>query len=269
MSTTGQILPPELEQDIFTLASILHPEYWIQRIEPELYKILMMAFDAIQSPSSSPYRGSDDPLEALRKLHSFMRSRSPDFFRDNVRHLCFTDCHVDSICQMLCPCTLVVNVALHRRLSIYADRLFLHRGAFTHSIFNHITHFACVDWYNCMDWYSDDRAWGFAHIPRLTHLALGGWTAFDEENEQSRDILKQCKTLQVLVSIWSEKASLLADVPYRGELAADDPRFVMLLARNFEEDWEMGARGGEDYWAVADALVKRRGETTAYFVADS
>jgi hypothetical protein len=184
---------------------------------------------------------------------------------------------------MLSPCTLVVNVALHRvggsttsllsvlsalplqRLSIYADRLFLHRGAFTHSIFNHITHFACVDWYNCMDWYSDDRdAWGFAHIPRLTHLALGGWTAFDEENEQSRDILKQCKTLQVLVSIWSEKASLLADVPYRGELAADDPRFVMLLARNFEEDWEMGARGGEDYWAVADALVKRRraGETT-------
>jgi hypothetical protein len=188
----------------------------------------MMAFDAIQSPSSSPYCGSDDPLEALRKLHSVMRSRNPDFFRDNVRHLCFTNCHVDSICQILSSCTLVVNVALHKvtgysgsttvllsalsalplqRLSLYADHLRLHHGAFTHSIFIHITHFACLDWYDCMDfWHTDTReAWGFAHIPRLTHLALGGWdrwpATFDSENEQARDILKQCKTLQVLV--WS------------------------------------------------------------------
>jgi hypothetical protein len=38
----------------------------------------------------------------------------------------------------------------------------------------------------------------------------------------------------------------------------------MLLVRNFEEDWETGGRGGEDLWAVADTLVKRRraGETT-------
>jgi hypothetical protein len=38
----------------------------------------------------------------------------------------------------------------------------------------------------------------------------------------------------------------------------NDPRFVMPVVRDRLEDWETGARGGEDYWITAKDLVKKR-----------
>ena len=38
----------------------------------------------------------------------------------------------------------------------------------------------------------------------------------------------------------------------------------MLVVRDYEADWAVGARGGEDYWARAERIIKIRiaGELT-------
>jgi hypothetical protein len=37
-----------------------------------------------------------------------------------------------------------------------------------------------------------------------------------------------------------------------------DPRFCMIPCQFFENDWELGAWGGSDFWSRADELVTRR-----------
>ncbi|KAF8169170.1 hypothetical protein K438DRAFT_240345 [Mycena galopus ATCC 62051] len=101
---------------------------------------------------------------------------------------------------------------------------------------------------------------GLAALPCLTHLCLsdrGHWQAVLPR------ISAQCLQLQVLVSMpgVAATAQLLAtDPPTR------DVRFVVcIMPDDYWNDWEVGARGGTDFWAAADDFVtrKRRGEIEA------
>jgi hypothetical protein len=62
--------------------------------------------------------------------------------------------------------------------------------------------------------------------------------------------------LEVLVFLYSSQTAL-EDGQVRLE-HIDDPRFVRLVVEDRLTNWEKAARGGEDYWVVASALVKKR-----------
>ncbi|KAJ7744280.1 hypothetical protein DFH07DRAFT_777145 [Mycena maculata] len=73
------------------------------------------------------------------------------------------------------------------------------------------------------------------------------------------EILLHCKKIEVLICMEWEDAEYFDGVPL-----IDDVRFVFmgLSASSYERDWEIGARGGIDFWQRADKFVakKRRGE---------
>ncbi|KAJ7147859.1 hypothetical protein C8R43DRAFT_1129416 [Mycena crocata] len=91
-----------------------------------------------------------------------------------------------------------------------------------------------------------------AALPALTHLALEFLTI---PRSGAREILSDCAHLEVLVVTGKltgeEKPSL------------NDDRLVITRIHEFyPRDWEIGARGGMDFWTAADLFIakKRRGE---------
>ncbi|KAF8169187.1 hypothetical protein K438DRAFT_1983499 [Mycena galopus ATCC 62051] len=96
---------------------------------------------------------------------------------------------------------------------------------------------------------------GLAALPCLTHLCLN-------HRQYNRlyghvvvpRILAQCQHLQVLVSMPSPTgAKTLAK-----NLPTADIRFVVSFGRSYWKDWEVGARGGTNFWATADEFVARK-----------
>ncbi|KAJ7899799.1 hypothetical protein B0H13DRAFT_2664236 [Mycena leptocephala] len=99
-----------------------------------------------------------------------------------------------------------------------------------------------------------DRDWGawfgLASLPRLTHLS------FDRDAAPMAVwswALIKFPFLEVLVVLCNTGSAIKIPAPY-GSVGAD-PRFVHLPVVDYFADWECGARGGEDYWARADAVV--------------
>jgi hypothetical protein len=117
-----------------------------------------------------------------------------------------------------------------------------------HSLFSQITRLGILDKQVQVD---DRRTWsGLAQIPRLTHLSALSYMS----ESVSHGVLKHCKFLEVLVFVCNDQEQFDQNQA-RAELT-DDPRFVMLVVTDRLSDWEMGARGGEDYWVRASALVR-------------
>ncbi|KAF8169163.1 cytochrome P450 [Mycena galopus ATCC 62051] len=100
---------------------------------------------------------------------------------------------------------------------------------------------------------------GLAALPCLTHVSLYDWGWHLEL--LFPPILAQCLQLQVLVSMQDPNAAeFMATNP-----PTTDVRFVVCITPKYRKDWELGARGGTDFWAAADnfAARKRRGEIEA------
>ncbi|KAF8139136.1 hypothetical protein K438DRAFT_1880572 [Mycena galopus ATCC 62051] len=100
---------------------------------------------------------------------------------------------------------------------------------------------------------------GLAVLPCLTHLCLN-MNNFLYWHVLVPRILAQCLHLQVLVSMMHAlPAKSLASNP-----PTTDVRFVSIVCPH-RKDWEVGARGGIDFWAAADNFVarKRQGELEA------
>ncbi|KAJ7216015.1 hypothetical protein GGX14DRAFT_562456 [Mycena pura] len=89
-------------------------------------------------------------------------------------------------------------------------------------------------------------------MPRLTHLSTRTYMS----ESVLHGVLQHCNALQVLV--WAYGTQELLDENRAHAALIDDPRFVTLVSSEVLLDWETGARGGEDYWATASALVKKR-----------
>ncbi|KAJ6610646.1 hypothetical protein B0H10DRAFT_2224807 [Mycena sp. CBHHK59/15] len=150
---------------------------------------------------------------------------------------------------------------LLQRLSVNLDDLF--PGSvwtdFAYPLFAQITHLHLFDW-RSREW---DGWSGLARIPRLTHLSFSKIGIADCV---CRGALLHCKALEVFAILYSSRFDLDDRGPDHAALATD-PRLVLLVVRNYWIEWGTGARGGEDYWVRADALVKQRrsGETKSYF----
>ncbi|KAJ7853153.1 hypothetical protein B0H14DRAFT_2580546 [Mycena olivaceomarginata] len=96
-------------------------------------------------------------------------------------------------------------------------------------------------------------------MPSLTHLSFYDYLIPDKV---CLGALIHCKLLEVLAIVWPAQA-LSKIKPVELALRAD-PRFVVVgVCGMLKDDWERGARGGENHWVVAKEHVKSRvsGET--------
>ncbi|KAJ6472335.1 hypothetical protein C8R47DRAFT_1324713 [Mycena vitilis] len=263
-------LPVELERLICETAAVLHPQcmralilvarrikIWI---EPTLYRTLVIS-------SSSPGAAVRNP----DTLASLFNSRPQSFFQDHVRHICFADYHsLEFIGKIILTCSATVNLALLdimggptllpildtlplQRLSACVDRLFLGTGRmdFSRPLFSQITHLNILDW--------RDEGWptwsGLADMPMLSHVSFSYHDFVPYRI--CKGALVNCKGLQVLVVVGLDTSLLRRFAEQQADLG-DDPRFVTVLVADEVMDWKVGARGGLDYWDVAEKMVKER-----------
>ncbi|KAJ7620075.1 hypothetical protein FB45DRAFT_929415 [Roridomyces roridus] len=95
-----------------------------------------------------------------------------------------------------------------------------------------------------------------ARFPALTHLAI----PCDSEVAAADHILSTCETIHVLIFMSQQETRTHVD-----EAILSDPDGFLTMGVGNEEykrDWEIGVRGGVDFWARADQFFakKTRGE---------
>ncbi|KAJ6538917.1 hypothetical protein B0H10DRAFT_2203818 [Mycena sp. CBHHK59/15] len=95
-----------------------------------------------------------------------------------------------------------------------------------------------------------------AALPVLTHLCLNN----EVPGELVRTIFAESH-LHTLVNMWPYDARLRA-MEVSQDPPVQDARFVVLMLEDWRNDWDLGARGGDDFWIRADMFIaeKRRGE---------
>ncbi|KAK7042208.1 hypothetical protein R3P38DRAFT_2889145 [Favolaschia claudopus] len=258
--------PFELERHIFEIAAHLHPKSiptlflvahrvktWL---EPVLYNVVVFAnalpgsvcFDyaqfcsAIQSQTTSEYVTnlliSDTGIVDVDDVHLILASCSA------VENLVVVPSHTTYL-----PFLAAMPL---RRLYISLIETFPPARAidFTHSLFSYLTHLLLSDRLEDTQW----EDWqGLVLIPNLTHLAF----LVERSLPIFQGALTGCPKLRVLVSLyWQFHTS---SVPEHGlEPLGQDTRFVCMPAPRFSHDWQVGARGGEDFWVRAEDFVAQR-----------
>ncbi|KAJ7474919.1 hypothetical protein FB451DRAFT_1246995 [Mycena latifolia] len=251
-------LPIELERVIFEITAWQYPEtittlilvarrvcVWI---EPLLYQVVLSS-------------GSGEWVLQM------MQSKPPEFLREHVHHLALSSgVQRSDVTYILSTCTNICDLALWtgdtypglladmrhltnlQRLSINLFELFGGHHQFKlppieELPFAHLTH---------LDIFSDipESVWPvFAMLPSLTHLSISDHYS----PNLLRKALDTCSLLQLLVVVWT------ADGPgVEGTLEITDPRFCMTSCTQFENDWELGAWGGFDFWRRAEDFVARK-----------
>ncbi|KAJ6571098.1 hypothetical protein B0H19DRAFT_1064214 [Mycena capillaripes] len=263
-------LPPGLERNIFELAGIgdlgmIQISLRVARrvrIWMEVFLHRVMFVDR--------YSHSKKTYALLGALHF----KPAAFLSDAVRHLYLDLTSILSpaetrtllrLCENITslavigrcaePGLLPILATMHlRRLSIKLGGLFASPPAidFTHPLFTSITHLYLMDRF--IPTHSQVTA-----LPSLTHLCLNetvSWKVF-------RDLLLECKTLELLVNLWPSYLRAHAQQSTI-KLPFADPRFVVASMdfASYRWDWEAGAERGADFWAAAEDFVtqKRRGE---------
>ncbi|KAJ7447391.1 hypothetical protein FB451DRAFT_1536016 [Mycena latifolia] len=259
-------LPAELERQIFELAALTYGGHtnlllvahrvkiWMEFL---LYRVLLI------------YRpGDESSRPPMARYRDLIHTKSPVFVHDHVRHLFFVGIQpAEELAKILSVCGATVNVALSiftgptagilpllgvlplERFSAYLASLFTDPTGpdFTHPLFSKLTHL------DIRDPYLQGRP-DFTRIPNLTHLSLRRTTV---STTVSAAALAHCTSLQVLVILFHSQSALDQSASGFAEVATD-PRFVMLVVDDYKADWEVGARGGEDYWVRAEEAIKRR-----------
>ncbi|KAJ7053589.1 hypothetical protein C8F01DRAFT_1235749 [Mycena amicta] len=100
-------------------------------------------------------------------------------------------------------------------------------------------------------------------LPRLTHFALSPSEPLHTISEQLEHILKNCRTLHILVVLYYDRSdpidvcaaqatSTIGEVPE----SLRDPRLV--LCSYDSELWYEGVLDGPNYWTVAEDFVARK-----------
>ncbi|KAJ6540464.1 hypothetical protein B0H19DRAFT_1269046 [Mycena capillaripes] len=197
-----------------------------------------------------------------RALHSDTKSAS--FFRDRVQHVFVRDVDDTQLEEVLSVCTELQSLVLLqsagpgippalgatrvRRLNL--DLKGLLQGMNPHSphpMFTFITHLDLFD--------SLHRG---THVPLLIdHLSLFPaltHLAFFQGNREATQVLSRCSRLEALVGFYT----LLPDPRHLRSI--DDQRFVTMNVSDddYVMEWVVGTRGGWDFWARADAFIKKR-----------
>ncbi|KAJ7761820.1 hypothetical protein B0H16DRAFT_539978 [Mycena metata] len=270
-------LPADLEREILTTAASVLPIRHIpniilvaRRVQIWVTPMLYRSFVVCNSPPS------EDSLTLRRTPNEFRRmiSLSPTAAAADIHSLCIPDwLHSGQIGDFLNACSGIETLAIFgisvvvptllpalakmplRRLSLELLPLF---GAvpgldftvdFRHQIFSRLTHLTIQD---IPEENPDPGMWaGLVELPFLTHLAFTNWHLPPIFNT----ILAQCQALQVFVLKCS--AVHIAHTEGLGYFA-HDPRAVVLVVKKFQEDWEAGVDGGQDFWKRAEKFLEKR-----------
>ncbi|KAJ7138857.1 hypothetical protein C8R46DRAFT_1013852 [Mycena filopes] len=263
-------LPPELERQIFETAAFAIPltiptllrvarrtRVWI---EPLLYRVL--------GPGIRKER------EMFRAIRLFLNTKPPRFFADAVRHLHLPpSSHLTqgqarrllSLSRNLVdlaasgfssdPGLLPILARLRiRHLGMSLRQMFSATGTsssinFHHPLFDSVTHLTIYD--------RPDEVIceGIPALPALTHLSMKKITQWGA----LRTLLAKCARLQVCLSVWPPSEIGPAR---RQVIPFVDRRFILVAFADYWGDWQAGAEGRVDLWAIAENFIaqKRRGD---------
>ncbi|KAJ7028844.1 hypothetical protein C8F04DRAFT_1398713 [Mycena alexandri] len=263
-SDSSPVLPLELEREIFEGAAICCPQ-----TIPSLLLVSHRVYEWIEkikyrtvTPTGDHSTCSYDTL--MRAIQS--DSKSPSFFRAHVHHLYIRPYdETDEVQEILHVCTGIQSLALIRSnipsfllptlATLRPQRLWgyfsflLDKKDFGQSMFIFVTHLTLWEISRQPD--RDIPVWlsFLAMFPSLTHLKVPSLF----KTTLVPHILASSKMLEVLV----KDSSLSGE-----ELYNVDDRYVTLELRGVIGQWVMGARGGNDFWARAEAFIakKRRRE---------
>ncbi|KAJ7689557.1 hypothetical protein B0H17DRAFT_1331683 [Mycena rosella] len=254
-------LPLELEREIFETTALMHPgaiptllcvaRRVLLWIEPLLYRVVRIGHGSLYS-----------------NMARALLSKPPQFCRDAVRHLALEDFKwsLDEVAALLKLCTGIINLATieeleHptllptlaemrlQRLSVALDRLFGGPELIdpVHPLFASVTHLDMFD-------SADDVAATCAVIPALpalTHLCLNGEVPWNVINT----VLADCPRLETLVNL---RGSSTLTHAHPGGVPVRNVRFVEGTFEDYWSDWEAGAKGLPDFWALADDFIARK-----------
>ncbi|KAJ7124232.1 hypothetical protein C8R44DRAFT_783205 [Mycena epipterygia] len=278
-------LPEDLEREIFEITAFQDPASLPQLLrvarrtllwlEPHLYGVIVIL----------------DDTSMLTRMRDRIKRKPAAVWRDGPRHL-FLCIHSDAAfaAEILTKCTSLENLMLYcdpeqprqflpqleamprlRRLGIDMHDFFGPTIGSPGGIdlsgpaFAGLTHLLLMD--SELDAVVEVWCTQLALLPRLTHLAL----VDDAPGATITAILARFPALHVLVSLRQDFRRYTLESLVR-RMGIVDVRFVCLFFMSFTDDWETGARGGEDFWVRADSFVaaKRRGEieATTYWLGD-
>ncbi|KAJ7195983.1 hypothetical protein C8J57DRAFT_1421242 [Mycena rebaudengoi] len=264
MSYTYSYLPPELERKIFEIAATDHPktiptlllvaQRVLQWIEPLLYR----------TPVMGPVRGQNNsrlnPAALLRARlkhirHLLLYAGDDLTFRDLLRAI--------PLCEGLQTLQLF-NVGILgalQKMQLRVQRVSIIKREDLQSIdpslplFRTLTHLE-------MRSRNDYADLNFAQLPALTHLSF----YCGRFSPSCFGRIANWTTLHVLVNkIWYTPSwDRRRDSEHQSTYV--DPRCVLMFYPTepgpWVDDWEVGAAGGNDFWARAEVLInkRRRGE---------
>ncbi|KAF8185826.1 hypothetical protein K438DRAFT_1836390 [Mycena galopus ATCC 62051] len=245
-------LPAELERRTFEIAAhsdlksipnlllVAHRvKIWL---EPILYSVVIFAGPTSRFFSFTPSRFSSTLHSRAFSQH--VENLLCDYIREPLKPM-LADCSAVKNFALLCPdpSALPLLSAMPLRC-LHTGLKSLFRGTaldFTHPLFSHLTHLELTE--SLIGWQ------GLALIPNLTHLA------FQHQISLSvfEGVLATCPTLRVLVCLLDFQDD--SDLAKSLHSLVQDTRFVCMLSPNFVEDWEIGARRGEDFWVRAERFI--------------
>ncbi|KAJ7234758.1 hypothetical protein B0H12DRAFT_1238968 [Mycena haematopus] len=254
-------LPPELERDIFELAVRLYPalaavlpqvahrvRIWI---EPFLYETLVITL-------------SSSPIPLPPSLVPF-GSKSPSFFRKNVRSLLLDDGGWPAIkpfSLVLSVCAGVLNLVLtsraHPSMLIHLRAMKLQRlticleDLFADTPINlTLSPFATITHLDVLYTSAAKLASSFASLPLLTHLHL-----YMSDVAILGRALKECRNLKILIHTCLGPPTPIVFV----SPDVNDPRMVLMdiFRHNMVQDWKGRRSNWRDLWAIADHFVAKR-----------
>ncbi|KAJ6538146.1 hypothetical protein B0H19DRAFT_1374689 [Mycena capillaripes] len=270
-------LPPELERQIFELASLSWPvsipkmmlvawriKYWI---EPLLYRTIIFNIEPI----------SGFPVCNLEIFDRIVRTKPASFLRDSAHSVIARRLNVDDISHILISCPSIDNLnidglgpfsgSLHGfdilpLTQLHCDLAGLRNlnriDPLAAPAFMHLTHLELF-WYldHIQHTVAEEHArWTtLGTLPRLTHLALPFHTTANKTPIVAYllDICKSLRALLVLRSAFPQAEEFEA-------LARNDVRIVMLRPprENSIIVWQRGILNGVDFWSRADGLIAKR-----------
>ncbi|KAK7027834.1 hypothetical protein R3P38DRAFT_2940459 [Favolaschia claudopus] len=267
------ILPPELEREIFelaarqdqsialTLLTVCHRVHsWV---EPLLYRVLLVS--GYLAPALLALKLKPAAFKKTAVRHVFIESykgeiQAQDLLAEltGIESLVIDGYDTEELLPALDTMHIrKLNLCLPGRGLTVSEWA---RVTLSRSVFLTVTHlelFYEPDDEEPLSW----EDWStLASLPTLTHLCLSS----DLADGIFQPAVKNCQSIQVLIAgFWD---SYLRDdaIEFVENLVVKDSRVVVMIipGPTFKQDWVLGARGGNDFWARAEAFLagKRRGE---------
>ncbi|KAJ6464485.1 hypothetical protein C8R45DRAFT_1024147 [Mycena sanguinolenta] len=269
--TSDPTLPPELERQIFELAAKLHPNKIpkflrvarrvLQWLEPFLYNVVTVG-----------------PGRTLSAIVAASKSKPASFLHNTVRHVLLVPMNVwrfagseHKLASAVLPLltgmedfTALGDVKPINLPDIFGTvrlrRLAMNLTEITDPVNLTLPYFSSITHLDIFDEIlaEHESTWAdLAAMPCLTHLCFHAVVPANVW----KMVVRTCPDIQLLVNQWS---SLRA--PAARHIAknppVNDPRFVVLFVSGYADQWEEGARGGEDFWIRGACFVaqKRKGE---------